>query len=193
MSNEIILKKGFYDHHQGYSFVYLRQFMFTERDGKKQLHLRFMNESAVKITAIEMVLTQISSKGKVISRDVLLLDGLNAAPGEMYAPPKALAVSDGCVDFTIKITSVFSKEYKYTFRKGRATEHFDPRGYRKKKTTRKREGFVEKQPRFAGYGKFYWLITTVAILLTATACGLSVMYSTGELNNLFDAIKSFIF
>ena len=193
MSNSIILKKGFYDHHQSYGFMYLRQFMFTERDGKRQLHLRFLNESCVKITAIDMVLTQMNSKGKVITRGVIHLDGLNAAPGEMYAPPKALTVDGGCVDFTVKIISVYSKDYKYTFRKGQATEHYDPRGYRKRGASRPREGFVIKHPRFAGYGKSYRLITAVAILLTAAACGFSVLYSTGVIDEIIGAIKSFIF
>ena len=193
MSNDRLLKKGFYDHQQEYSFLYVRQYMFTEQNGKKCLHLRFFNESNVRITALEMVLTQIDSKGKVIAKDRIKLENIFAEPGEMYAPKKTVAVEPACSDFTVKIISVYSNKYRYTFRRGRAVEHYDPRGYNRAGKKRRRESDVKKQPRYENYGKFYRLITFVSIMLIGAACVLSVMYGMGAFDGLSEFFKSFLF
>ena len=183
MNNVRLLKKGFYDHHQGYNFIYVRQFMFTEQDSQKYLHLRFFNESTVNITALEMILTQINSKGKVIAKNRIKLEDMNSEPDKMYASTKALPIEAACVDFTVKILCVYSSEYQYTFRGGKAVEHYDPRGYNPESDWAVRVSNVEKQSIYEGSGKKYRLITVISLLLVASACAISILYDMGILRN----------
>jgi hypothetical protein len=123
------LEKGYYSHRQYDGVLQVKQFMLIRKNGKRCLLLRFVNGTAFEINSMEFAITQRNSAGKVIETKRVRFTDLKIPSKEIYAADEGIAVSEACVDFTVKVLYVVSGRYKYTFKGARALSHYDVRGY----------------------------------------------------------------
>ena len=122
-----VIEKGFYNHPQKSGRMQLKQYIIVREGGKKCLLLRFLNESDITVTGIEITLTQIRSHDKEPINTKVTCSGMRVRPGETYAMANAIVVSDDCVDFTINITRISSQGYYYYESGGKMISQYDPR------------------------------------------------------------------
>ena len=173
--NRNVLDKGTYNFHQEGAFLSVKQYMLVEREGKRCLLLRFMNESNLLIQAMEFTLIQLDGDGKVISTDRMRYDDLSVRPAREYALKTGIVLKPGCVNFRVQMAYAISGEYKYVFKNGQAVEHYDPRGYDLRQSTVYRKSTLSAKRKYSGAGRLYGFIAFVGILLILAACALAVV------------------
>ena len=127
-NNKRYIDKGIYSHGQIGGYLSVKQFMVVEEAGKRCLLLRFANESDFEINSVEFILTKINTHGVTIGTTRIKYDGLKIGAGEMYSPDMGIVVSSDCADFTVQILSIVSGKYRYVFKRGIVTAHYDKRG-----------------------------------------------------------------
>ena len=134
MNDKKYLEKGSYNHHQPDGCVALKQYIIIRKDGNRCLLFRFANEFAHSVTGFEIMLTQISSDGKVLDRSRIPYHGINIVSGHIFAPDLGVVIHENCSDFRITLLSFVSGPYKYVIKHGKPVAHYDPRGYVPPKT-----------------------------------------------------------
>lgn len=170
MSGREFIEKGSYTHPQADGYVALKQYIFTRREGKRCLLLRFANEYSRTVHGFEVVVTQLSSDGRVIGRSRVPYQNISVSPGNTYAPDSGIVVADNCSDFRISLVYFVSGDYKYVIRHGRAVAHYDPRGYEIPKTNAPRSTQIAVKSVHASGGIF----TLIALLSTVVIIGLCI-------------------
>ena len=123
------IDKGVYSHKQIGGYMTVKQFMVVEREGKRCLILRFENESSLEVNAIEFTVIQRNTSGDVIGSSKIKHTHLSVGAGELYSPESGAVIKPECADFEIEMNSVVSGKYRYVFRGGQVTAHYDRRGY----------------------------------------------------------------
>lgn len=148
----------------------LKHFMLVAQDGKRCLLLRFVNESKMEIGAMQFVLTQKDKAGRTIATDRIKYRNLRVAPDEIYSRESGIVVRDECDDFEVRLVSVISGPYKYTFKNGRVVAHFDKRGYSERASTVLGYHHIEVVSRHLGGGKFRGLVAFLSVLMIIGTC-----------------------
>ena len=161
-AENIILKKGFYNHPQNSEQVKLKQYVIAKEGKKKYVLLRFFNHSNLVISGMNLILTQIKSKGKKSERTTVFLQNITIYPGEIYATKKGIVISDDCVDFTIEIDNVLSKNYRYHERNGQMIAQYDP--FLNPVARTKRQGKISIKKRNLGRNIWPILLAIVGIV-----------------------------
>ena len=123
------IDKGVYSHRQIGGYMTVKQFMVVERSGKRCLILRFLNESAMEVNAMEFTVIQRNTHGEVIGTSKIKHTDLSVGAGELFSPESGAVISPECADFEIEMHSVVSGKYRYVFKGGQVTAHYDKRGY----------------------------------------------------------------
>ena len=159
------LEKGYYNHPQVSGYVSAKQFMLVRRNSKRCLLLRFENESALEFKSMEFMLIQRDANGGVIEKSKVKYNDMRIRPESIFSPPSGIAVSEDCVDFEIKMISLISGPYKYTFKKGRAVCRYDTRGYGEPKSARGESGEVSVRSQRRSNAKFYGFIAFIAFVM----------------------------
>ena len=168
-NNNSYTQKGSYRHPQFEGGITLKQYIFTKSDNKKCILFRFRNESSLPIKSFEFVLTELSADGKVICKRKILQNNLKFAPGDTYTPNCGFEVSEGCVDFRIKLISYVSGAYKYLVIGRRAISHYDPRGYNVSPSAFNANYNVTVISKLTEDSKIFKLVAVIAIILIITA------------------------
>lgn len=177
MKNNSYLEKGFYSHPQIRGYMFLKQFMLIRKASKRCLLFRFENESALEFKAMELTLVQLDAEGNVIEKSKVKYKGLHVRPGALFCPESGVVVSEDCVDFKIKVTSLISGRYKYTPKNGDMVAHYDTRGYSDRKRAKLSDEGLEIESRNPLKGKFYGFMAFIAILLIFSALSLVISRS----------------
>lgn len=159
------IEKGYYNHPQVSGYVSAKQFMLVRRNSKRCLLLRFENESALEFKSMEFMLIQRGANGEIIDKSKVKYNGIRIRPESIFAPQSGIVVSDDCVDFEIRMISLLSGPYKYTFRKGRAVCHYDTRGYGERKPSEANSGEVSIGSYRRGNAKFCGFIAFIALVM----------------------------
>ena len=134
-----VIEKGFYNHPQKSGRMQLKQYIIVREAGKKCLLLRFLNESDIIVTGMQITLTEIRSHDKEPKNTKVTLNGIKVRPGETYAVANAIVISDDCVDFTINISNISSRGYNYHESGGKLVSRYDPR---QRYLTGKKYGYI---------------------------------------------------
>ena len=169
MAREKFIEKGIYHHPHAAEMMSPKQYIIVERDGRRCLLLRFLNEAGVTVSDMQFKLTELDSMGRTIKISTVTAKKINVRAGETYAYGKGIVISDTCTDFRISVTSLISNRYKYSVRHGQRVERFDVRGYELGAINgRKSEAPVVKRRRIReGFmGKF--TVVLVLLLIAAT-------------------------
>ena len=127
-----IIKKGFYNHTQEFKCMQLKQYIITEKGGKKCLLFRFFNESELLIDSMEFTLMQFDSDHQLIDSSVVKMDKIQVESGGTYTPDKGLVISDACVDFIVNMTKVSCGEYVYSANNGGKMPRYCPKERKKR-------------------------------------------------------------
>ncbi len=127
MENENIISKGFYGFPQVKDFISVKNHMFLREDGKVYLALRFSNDTEYTFDYLSFYIVELNAEGKAIGRVFAECADISFAPGSIFAPKNAFAVSPGCADFRVEFCEAFSGAYKYTVRKGRVAVFYGKR------------------------------------------------------------------
>lgn len=168
MSNMQIISKGLYKNNAEKSFpVELKEYIFARTNDKKCLFLRFFNGLEFNVTGIHFWLIQKNSYGELIQKKKIELTDISAEAGEFFAPEDCFFVDEECVDFDIKIASVFVGVYEYRAENGevfvRASIDYYPKRAIRKKV------FCNQRKKLNGGVKYSILILFMALLLVAFA------------------------
>ena len=123
------LVKGIYKHNQISGYLSVRQYMVINQNGKRCLILRFENEMAKAVNAVEFSVKRLDADGNLIGDTTVKYDDLSIAPGQFYAPEIGTVIEKECADFIIQMRYVICQKVKYVFRKGMVTAHYNTRGY----------------------------------------------------------------
>ena len=165
------LMKGVYDHYQLSGYLTVKQYMIVEQDGKRCLLLRFENEMSKTISAFAFDVKQLDAAGNEIGTIKLQYSDLQITGGFLYCPEKGIVIEKNCVDFVIRMRYVICGRIKYRFRKGRATAHYDLRGYADPMPSsaegEKRRVVVNRQPTLKR--KYFGWLSFVAFVLVVLA------------------------
>lgn len=164
---EKCLAKGIYSHPQVSGYLSVKQFMIIEQDGKKCLLLRFANEASFQISQVEFVLRQLNSKGDEISASVMKYSDLRIKVGGMYALEKGIVLKQECVDVVVQMISLVGGRYKYKFKNGIVTAHYDKDGYGVREThnTWHRSNSVEVSSRYSDGGQSHRGVAFLSLVL----------------------------
>ena len=96
-TNNQIISKGIYNLPQTVGYVAVKQFIFTRIMDKKHLMLRFSNDLSVAINEIDFTVVQIDAEGNSVGT-IKVKHKCKVNSGESFAPDKAFAVDEKCVD-----------------------------------------------------------------------------------------------
>jgi hypothetical protein len=103
----------------------LKQYMIVEEAGKKCLLLRFFNESANDVSAMELRLVQLDMSGEVIASSHIKVPQMKAHAGSTYSLKRGIVLNEHCVDFRITVLWVMSQGYKYVLRHNQMIPEYD--------------------------------------------------------------------
>ena len=131
--NFAVLDKGFYNHSQVSGGMIIKQYVVSEKGGKKYLLLRFFNESELCVNGMEIVVTQKGPEKQTLESSLVKLSKLKVFPGETYNSDEGIILSDQCVDFIVVVRCLISGGYKYYESNGKWIPHYDPRLNEKEK------------------------------------------------------------
>ena len=164
-----VLEKGLYNHPKISGFLSVGQFIFTRKEGKKCLLLRFVNEAQFRIDGVEFTVIQLDLYGKKIGRTKIKYTDISVAPDGTFAPERGIIVSERCVDFYVQMRSVSSRSYKYVFKNGEVASCYEP--YADEESEYRENGGGERavKARFFGGGGIRRFITVVSALLVCAA------------------------
>lgn len=188
------IDKGIYSHKQIGGYMTVKQFMVVEREGKRCLILRFLNESSLEVNAIEFTVIQRNTAGEIIGSSKIKHTHLSVGVGELYSPESGAVIKPECADFEIEMNSVVSGKYRYVFKGGQVTAHYDKRGYD--------DGIcavhVHKgEGRAAWVRKYYtrgWLYRLIALgTLVAVVVSLVAAVIVHEINRDNEEYKAYIY
>ncbi len=122
-----IISKGFYNFPQVKDFISVKNHMFVREDGKIYLALRFSNDMEYTFDYLSFYIVELNSEGKAIGRVFAECADISFAPGGIFAPEEAFAVSAGCADFRVEFCEAFSGAYKYIVRAGKVAVYYGAR------------------------------------------------------------------
>lgn len=163
-----VLEKGLYNHPKISGFLSVGQFIFTHKEGKKCLLLRFVNEAEFRIDGVEFTVIQLDLYGKKIGRTKIKYTDINVAPDSTFAPERGIIVSEKCVDFYVQMRSVSSRSYRYVFKNGEVASCYEP--YADEESEYRESGGERTvKARFFGGGGIRRFITVVSALLVCAA------------------------
>ena len=123
------IDKGVYSHKQVNGYMVVKQFMVVEREEKRCLILRFLNESDFEVNAMIFTVTQRDTAGEIIGTSNIKLTHLSVAAGELFSPESGVIIAPECADFEVEMQTVISGKYRYVFKGRQVTAHYDKRGY----------------------------------------------------------------
>ena len=112
-SPQQIISKGYYAHWQIDGFVSVKNYIFSYRDDRKYLLIRFSNLSDFVVHSMEFTLSLLDRSGTVLEERKILLKDLTFAPGHTYSPTQAFEVDEFCADFKVEFSRVISGKYIY--------------------------------------------------------------------------------
>ena len=159
-----IISKGLYKGAVDKAFpVYVKEYIFTRKSGRKCLLLRFFNPSDLNVTAINFLLIQKNSYGEEIHREKISLEGIYCAAGKVFSPLACFFVQDVCVNFEVEMISAFSGEYEYKSENGEAFVRYPIDS--NKKSVAKRKGYCIQRTKLDNKVKFSIAILVLAIFL----------------------------
>jgi len=188
------IDKGIYSHGQLSGYLSVKQFMVVDQDGKHCLLLRFANEADFEINAVEFMLTQINTHGETVGTIKIKYSDLNIGAGEMYSPDKGIVVKADCADFTVQILSIISGKYRYVFKRGLVTAHYDRRGYENgicAVHVHDGEGRSETQKKYYSRGILYRLVAVVSLILVFVSLGLTIFVN--EMKDSEEANRQYVY
>ncbi len=166
-----LLSKGSYDHYQTGAFIGVKNYIFSEQDGKKCLLLQLFNSSEKKISAFKFTLVQLDAAGRHIHKHSYTYHSLNIDAGLDYALKMGIVVKAECVSFRVQMLYAVSDGYKYVFKNGTAVKHYDPRGYENdKRSSRAGKGSSSVLRRYGNGGRLHGIAALIALLVICAAC-----------------------
>ena len=163
MEGKKYLEKGYYTHPQMRGYMVLKHFMLVRQGDKRCLLLRFVNESSMEVNAMEFVLTQKDSRGRVIASNRIRYRNMRVGKDEIFSRNSGIVVNEDCVDFEVRLVSVVSGIYKYRFKKGQPVAHFDKRGYSNKAVGFVEDEYVSVSSQYFGGAGTRWLIAFLSL------------------------------
>lgn len=163
-----VLEKGLYNHPKIPGYLSVGQFIFTRKEGKKCLLLRFVNEAEFRIDGVEFTVIQLDLYGKKIGRTKIKYTDINVAPDSTFAPERGIIVSEKCVDFYVQMRSVSSRSYRYVFKNGEVASCYEPYADEEPEY-RESGGERTVKARFFGGGGIRRFITVISALLVCAA------------------------
>jgi hypothetical protein len=158
--------KGLYSHAQTHGYFTVKEYIMLEREGKHCLLVRFENELLRTVNEMDFTVWQYNSAGKMIGKISLHYTDLQIEPGQRYCTQQGIVVDADCVDCVVQIRYLIGEGVKYVFRKGVVTEHYDPRGYEKKESSRGVKSHVTIRRKYMGGGKFFGWIAFLSFVMT---------------------------
>jgi hypothetical protein len=164
-----VLEKGLYNHPKIPGYLSVGQFIFTRKEGKKCLLLRFVNEADFRIDGAELTVIQLDMYGKKIGRTKIRYTDINVSPAGTFAPERGIIVSEKCVDFYVQMRSVCAKSYKYVFKNGEVASCYDPYADDEHEYREGYGGERTVKARFFGGAGIRRFITVVSALLVCAA------------------------
>lgn len=171
MKNRNVIDKGPYTYSQPGSFVEIKDFIITEKDGERYLLLRIKNNSQRIVDGVKLTLIQLDSSGNVISSDDHFFDELKVRSEGERALGSGLMLKKECTSFRVHIQHAVCDNYKFVFKKGQCLKYFDPRGYGPGSGRQNSgRGTENHYPRQGGMGRIYGLIAFVSVLFVVMAC-----------------------
>ncbi len=171
------IDKGIYSHPQIGGYLTVKQFLLIERDGKRCLLLRFVNESDFVIDRAEFTVKQFNAAGKMIGSVNIKYGDIKIAQGDMFAPKNGIVVDETCVDFLVQMAYVGSGCYKYVFKNGSVTAYYEKNQNTDKRNTEKNTSKVTVRSKYKGGGKMYGLLAFLSFILVIGAF-VYVVYDT---------------
>lgn len=169
MKKKKYMVAGEYDHYQLGGYFTVKQYIMTVQEEKLCLLLRFENQMNSRVDAVEFVVKQLNSEGKMLGNIRIHYSDLRVEAGQLYCPDKGIVLHDDCTDFIIQMKYVISERTKYSFRNGVATAHYDIRGYEKKQAKSSHKSKVAIRKKFDGKIKcFKWIAFVSMILMIVT-------------------------
>ena len=164
--NSNIVDKGFYNHPQSNSCIFLKQYIIVREDAKKLLLLRFWNAADFVINGMQIVLTQIGADNQVIDTSVVQMDGMKIGPAETYTTVEGIVISDKCVDFRVFVKCVRSGSYEYYERGGKTVPKYRPQTQRKQRSREFGRAFITKCNTFPdGIAAFVAVLLMMALVM----------------------------
>ena len=178
MTDREYVEKGSYTHPQADGYIALKQYIFIRRDGKRCLLLRFANEFSRTVHGFEVIVTQLSSDGRVIGRSRVPYQNISVASGNTYSPDSGVVVRENCADFRISLVYFVSGDYKYVIKRGHAVAHYDPRGYEVPKTNPARSTQIAVKSVHRN-GGIFTLIAVVSTVIIVGLCLVAALSGSG--------------
>lgn len=158
--------KGLYSHAQTHGYFTVKEYIMMEREGKHCLLVRFENELQRTVNEMNFTVKQYNAAGKMIGKVKIHYSDLQIAPGQKYCTQQGIVIDAECVDCVVQIHYLVGEGVKYVFRRGMVTEHYDPRGYERKKPYHSSRSHVTIRRKYRGGGKIFGWIAFLAFALT---------------------------
>ncbi|MBE5741779.1 MAG: hypothetical protein E7360_00450 [Clostridiales bacterium] len=130
-----ILSKGKYAENQSSLPITVKQYIFADKDGKKQLYLRVKNERGETVTGVKYAIVQINARGQEIATTQVAFTNLKGVAGSLLSLNKPIEVRKECVDFKAYLISANYGNYVYSIRKSNAHLTYKEEVNRKKLAT----------------------------------------------------------
>ena len=168
MSSMQIISKGLYRGAVDKSFpIEIKEYVFSRRDDKKCIMLRFFNTLKFNVTGIHFWLVQKNSYGEFLRKEKIELDGICAEAGKVFAAETCFFVEEECSDFDVKMISAFSDNYEYRCENGEVFVRYSIDYYGKSEIRKK--VFCHQRKKLNRGVKYTSLILIAALLLVAFA------------------------
>ena len=117
------------------------------------------------------MIIQLDSAGKIIGHSKMKYTQTRLGPQKTYAPDKAIVVKNECVDFRIRMISFIAEPYRYVYRRGQISVHYDVRGYVKKKRLGAR-GYLVTDSHKKSFFRFYTILALLSLVMLFAVCAL---------------------
>ncbi len=170
-----VIEKGSYLHRQSGAFVELKNFIISEKSGKRCLLLQFANNSQNEVTSIKFILVQLDASGKTISKQAYSYEGLKMKAERSFSLERGIVIKKECADFRLHMVYAVSGDYRYFFRNGRSVQSYDPRGYKEKKHPDAVNGTLQVKKTFGKSGRLHGFIAFIAVVMIFAACAYTAL------------------
>lgn len=180
------IDKGIYSHKQVGGYMTVKQFMVVEREDKRCLILRFLNESSLEVNAMEFTVTQRDTRGEVIGTSKIKHTHLSVGAGELFSPESGVVIKPECADFEVEMQCVVSGKYRYVFRGNQVTAHYDKRGYENGVNAvhvHSGEGKATSIRKYYTKGRLYRFIAVASLLAVVVSLVAAVIISENKKND----------
>ena len=172
--NGTLITKGLYHHPQPERFIFLKEYVIKECDGKRCLFLRCVNEIDAKIDYVELTVTEKNSRGRTIGK-VRTRQKVKALAGDSFTLPEGIVLSPECADIRVSFEEAGSGYYTYREKNHKVSLYYTP-----KKEAPVIEGKVKKDSVSSMKKSRAIGLAVLAFILMWVCCGMSVFVSFNE-------------